>query len=104
MAFIFAIIFAFIIAGALGTKRKIGFGWSLAACLLLSPIIGLIITLCSEKLPNECESTATTDDKPLAEVLSESNETPVSPADGAPAVDNPTHKDERSEESTSIDY
>ncbi|MDM1085861.1 hypothetical protein [Myroides odoratimimus] len=33
----------------LGKKRKIGFGWSFVLCLFLSPIIGLIITLCSKK-------------------------------------------------------
>lgn len=33
----------------LGRKRKIGYGWSLVLCLLVSPIIGLIITLCSKK-------------------------------------------------------
>ncbi len=52
-AFAFAILFAFIIALGLGRKRKIGFGWSLAACLLLSPLLGLIITLCSGKLPEK---------------------------------------------------
>ena len=33
----------------LGRKRKIGYGWSFVLCLLVSPIIGLIITLCSKK-------------------------------------------------------
>lgn len=37
----------------LGKKRKIGFGWSFALSLLLSPIIGLVITLLSKK--NEVE-------------------------------------------------
>lgn len=31
----------------LGKNRKIGYGWSLFFCLILSPIIGLIIILCS---------------------------------------------------------
>lgn len=35
--------------GQLGKKRKIGFGWSFALSLFLSPIIGLIITLFSKK-------------------------------------------------------
>ena len=35
--------------GQLGKNRKIGFGWSFALSLFLSPIIGLIITLCSKK-------------------------------------------------------
>lgn len=33
----------------LGRKRKIGYGWSFVLCLLVSPLIGLIITLCSKK-------------------------------------------------------
>lgn len=37
------------LVGQLGKKRKIGFGWSFALSLFLSPIIGLIITLCSKK-------------------------------------------------------
>jgi hypothetical protein len=35
--------------GQLGKNRKIGFGWSFALSLFLSPIIGLIITLYSKK-------------------------------------------------------
>lgn len=37
----------------LGTKRKIGYVWSMLACLFLTPIIGLIITLISPKLDGE---------------------------------------------------
>lgn len=37
------------LVGQLGKKRKIGFGWSFALSIFLSPIIGLIITLCSKK-------------------------------------------------------
>ena len=33
----------------IGRNRKIGYGWSFFACLFLSPIVGLIITLCSKK-------------------------------------------------------
>lgn len=33
----------------LGKNRKIGYGWSLFFCLFLSPLIGLIIILCSKK-------------------------------------------------------
>lgn len=32
-----------------GINRKIGYGWSFVLCLFLSPLIGLIITLCSKK-------------------------------------------------------
>ncbi|WP_396199546.1 hypothetical protein [Flavobacterium sp.] len=35
--------------GQLGKNRRIGFGWSFALSFFLSPIIGLIITLCSKK-------------------------------------------------------
>ena len=34
----------------LGKKREIGFAWSLVACLFLTPLIGVIITLVSPKL------------------------------------------------------
>jgi len=37
------------LVGQLGKKRKIGFGWSFALSLFLTPIIGLIITLFSKK-------------------------------------------------------
>jgi hypothetical protein len=33
----------------IGRNRKIGYGWSLFFCVFLSPIIGLIIILCSKK-------------------------------------------------------
>lgn len=37
------------LVGQLGKDREIGFGWSFALSLFLSPIIGLIITLFSKK-------------------------------------------------------
>lgn len=103
MAFVIALILAFIIAGTLGSKRKIGFGWSLAACIFTSPIIGLIITLCSEKLPEEQESIESGEEKPLADVLTESIEMPVESESTEPQVQTPTAPD-ISEESTEIDY
>jgi hypothetical protein len=33
----------------LGINRRIGYGWGLFFCLFLSPVIGLIIILCSKK-------------------------------------------------------
>lgn len=39
-----------IIPEYLGSKRKIGYTWSLIACLFLTPLIGVIITLLSPKL------------------------------------------------------
>lgn len=35
--------------GAIGRNRRIGFGWAFAASLFLSPLVGLIIALCSKK-------------------------------------------------------
>lgn len=32
-----------------GKKRKIGYGWTLVLCICLSPLLGLIIALCSKK-------------------------------------------------------
>lgn len=48
IALIFNIILCALVA-LLGRKRKIGYGWSFVLCLFLSPVIGLIITLCSKK-------------------------------------------------------
>jgi hypothetical protein len=46
-------VFFYVIGAALfalfGRNRKIGYGWSLVLCLFISPIIGLIIILCSKK-------------------------------------------------------
>ncbi len=42
------IILSFLVA-SFGKNRKIGFAQALLACLLLSPLIGLIIVLISEK-------------------------------------------------------
>lgn len=37
------------VVALLGKNRNIGYGWSLVLCLVLSPIIGIIIILCSKK-------------------------------------------------------
>ena len=37
----------------LGRNRKIGYGWSLFFCVILSPLIGLIIIFCSKKKETE---------------------------------------------------
>jgi uncharacterized membrane protein len=42
---------SFLIAWLIGSKRKIGFGFTLLICLLVSPVIGLVIALVSG--PNE---------------------------------------------------
>lgn len=46
--FLFYVAISALIA-LLGKNRNIGYGWSFAACFFLSPIIGLIIILCSKK-------------------------------------------------------
>jgi len=46
--FIFWICFAFLV-GLVGRDREIGFGASLFLAILLSPLIGLVITLFSDK-------------------------------------------------------
>ena len=48
MQIVIFIILAALVA-LLGQNRKIGYGWSLFFCLIFSPIIGLIIILCSKK-------------------------------------------------------
>lgn len=48
MELIALIILAALVA-LLGRNRKLGYGWSFVLCLFLSPIIGLIIILCSKK-------------------------------------------------------
>lgn len=40
------------LVGLLGARRRIGFGWTFFLSVLFTPIIGLIICLLSDKLPN----------------------------------------------------
>lgn len=51
--FILDIFISFLIAYFLGSKRKIGFGWSFFFSIFPNPIIGLIITLLSQKINNK---------------------------------------------------
>jgi hypothetical protein len=46
---LFALAIISALVALLGQNRKIGYGWSFALCLFLSPIIGLIIILFSKK-------------------------------------------------------
>lgn len=46
--FVLQIIVSLLVA-LLGRNRKIGFGWSFVLCLFLSPLLGIIIILCSKK-------------------------------------------------------
>lgn len=47
--FIFGWIVFALVAGFVGSGRKIGFGWAFFWALLLSPLIGLIIAFASDK-------------------------------------------------------
>ncbi len=40
------------LVGMLGRRRTIGFGWPFVLSLVFTPLVGLIIVLLSEKLPN----------------------------------------------------
>lgn len=39
------------LVGLLGARRRIGFGWTFFLSVLFTPLIGLIICLLSDKLP-----------------------------------------------------
>ena len=40
------------IVGLIGSHRNIGFGWAFLLSVVFSPLIGLIVTLFSQKLPD----------------------------------------------------
>lgn len=40
------------LVGMLGRRRTIGFGWPFVLSLVFTPLVGLIIVLLSEKLPD----------------------------------------------------
>ena len=42
-----------VIVGLFGSRRRIGFGWAFLLSVCFSPLIGLIVTLCTPKLPNK---------------------------------------------------
>ncbi len=44
-----------VLVGLVGARRRIGFGWSFLLSVLLTPLIGLILTLLSEQLPQQGE-------------------------------------------------
>ena len=39
-----------VIVGLIGSHRRIGFGWAFLLSVVTSPLIGLIVTLCTPKL------------------------------------------------------
>ena len=40
------------LVGLLGARRRIGFGWAFFLSVLFTPLVGLIICLLSDKLPD----------------------------------------------------
>ncbi len=44
-----------VLVGLVGRKRRIGFGWAFVLSLLFTPIVGLVITLISDPLPQGSE-------------------------------------------------
>lgn len=56
---VFVLIFALLsgcflaaLVGMLGRRRTIGFGWPFVLSLIFTPLVGLIIVLLSDKLPD----------------------------------------------------
>lgn len=41
-----------VVIGLVGSRRKIGFAWTLILSLILTPVVGLIAALTSPKLPH----------------------------------------------------
>jgi len=41
-----------VLVGLLGARRRIGFGWSYLISIVTTPLIGLIVTLFFDKLPD----------------------------------------------------
>ena len=44
--------FLAVLVGLVGARRRIGFGWTFFLSVLFTPLIGLIIALLSDKLPD----------------------------------------------------
>ena len=44
-----------ILVGLLGSRRNIGFGWAFILSVIFTPLIGFIITLLSDPLPENAE-------------------------------------------------
>lgn len=44
-----------VLVGLVGARRRIGFGWSFLASVLLTPLVGLILALLSDPLPQPNE-------------------------------------------------
>lgn len=48
-------LFLDVLVGIVGSRRNIGFGWAFIISLLATPIVGLIVTLISDPLPQNSE-------------------------------------------------
>jgi hypothetical protein len=57
----------------LGEKRKIGYKWSMLACIFLTPIIGLIVTLASPKLKKFKSETIIEKKREKEEIIGQEN-------------------------------
>lgn len=40
-----------VLVGLIGRRRRIGFGWAFIISLILTPLVGLIVTLLTDPLP-----------------------------------------------------
>lgn len=40
-----------VLVGIIGSRRRIGFGWAFLLSLVLTPLVGLIVTLLTDPLP-----------------------------------------------------
>jgi LytS/YehU family sensor histidine kinase len=41
-----------VLVGLVGARRKIGFGWTFLLSTIFTPIVGLVVALLSDQLPN----------------------------------------------------
>ncbi len=57
IAFLFMILMA-VLVGVLGARRESGFGWAFCASVIASPLIGLLVVLITDKLPQGERKTA----------------------------------------------
>ncbi len=44
--------FLSVLVGVLGSRRRIGFGWTFVISLIFTPLVGLIVALLSDPLPS----------------------------------------------------
>lgn len=44
-----------VLVGLVGRKRRIGFGWAFVLSLVFTPLVGLVVTLISDPLPDGTE-------------------------------------------------